>query len=545
MIFLIGIVSAVTCCERTTGGAWCQNVDDESECNVGVNPITGNPYRSIDAFCDATSYCKPGTCVDQQEGTCMPNTPQIVCEGKYGYWSDKPRSELPQCQLGCCLIGDQAAFVTQVSCNRMSSSYGLTVDYRGDISNEIDCLMSASPRAKGACVYTKDYAKTCELTTKEECQSKQQTSTSLDVTFHEGYLCSAQTLETICGKSRQTRCEGDDVYFVDTCGNLANIYDSSRINDENYWTYIQEPTCTPASNPGNTGSATCGDCDFYSGSMCQKKKAGESVVAGDYLCRDLDCVDYNGEYSGDGHPKHGESWCETDNSPGGTHYRLLCYNGEVSTEICDTTRQKICSEKIVDEATEFYTGNCKVNLWQDCVAQNNSDDCGDENVRDCEWQTFERTNGHGVYSFTSEGLKEGGSTSGEDGTCVPKYAPGFERDGSDDTVGGEMCGMASSICYVLMKKAAGPFGPTWRCEQQGDPLVSGYLNNCSCLEKRDVTNLEDLEVNSEWAEGLNNQICTRLGDCGVKKNVIDKWGDEDNPLEMATTIVVEAQESEE
>jgi hypothetical protein len=506
-IFLIGTVNAIVCCERTNSGAWCQNVVLGGDCATGNNPLTGQPYRKIAAYCEATSYCKPGTCINNQEGTCMSNTPEIVCEGNYGFWSDKPKEEIPQCKLGCCLIGDQAAFVTQVGCNRLSSLYGLEVNYRTDIDNEFECLVSANPGVKGACVYTANYIKTCELTTKKECQDKQKSSASTDVKFHEGYLCSANELGTICAKSQQTKCEGDDVYFVDTCGNLANLYDSSKINDELYWTKIQEPTCTSTSNPGNKDSAKCGDCDYYSGSMCQEKKTGDSVDYGNYLCKDLDCKDYRGAYSGSStgiatassYPKHGESWCATDakkgneNHPGSVYYRLLCYNGEVSVEICDTTRQKICAQK-KDEESGFFTGNCKVNIWQDCSSQTTKEACEDVNARDCKWITEKAGTGGGNYYFTEEGMKNDEENKG---ACAPKYNPGFERDGSNNAIGGETCGIANAICYVKMEK--GLLDAKWKCTQ-----------NCSCLD-------------SNWEKGLN-KICSSLGDCGSNTNLIGKNG---------------------
>ncbi len=515
-IFLIGNTAAVTCCEKTTAGAWCQNVNDESQCATGTNPLTGEPYRKISAFCDATSYCRPGTCINNQEGTCI-SSPQIVCEGNYGFWSDKTKDQLPQCQLGCCLVGDQAAFVTQVSCNRFASLYGLEVNYRTDVNNELSCLASANPTVKGACVYTKDYVKTCEIATKQECQNKQKTSASSDFEFHEGYLCSAQELETVCAKSQKTRCEGDDVYFVDTCGNLANIYDSSKVDNENYWTFIQDPVCSDSGNPGNKNSPNCGDCDYFSGSMCQEKAVGDSVNYGDFLCKDLDCTNYRGAYSGsptgtataNNFPQHGETWCANDatdgneNSPGATYYRLLCYNGDVTVEICDTTRQKICAEEKDEESGRFF-GNCKVNVWQDCTAQTTKEDCENENVRDCVWvqedggqkisEIYGGISEPHYYYFSKEGLKNDKEGMG---ACVPKYSPGFARDGSNTAIGGEMCNQATTVCKVKEEKGL---------------LDSGYhcVDNCYCKD-------------SEWVESLNN-ICSQLGDCGSSVNYIGTEG---------------------
>lgn len=549
-ILLIGIASAV-CCERTLTGAWCQNVDDEAQCNVGVNPfsIDGHPYRSVSAFCEATSYCRPGTCVNNRDGICMPNTAKIVCDQNHGSWIDKPMSEIAQCKQGCCLMGESAAFTTQIACNRMSSLYGLTVSYRADLSSESECLANANPSAKGACVYTKDLVKTCEMMTKKECGDKKRSSSVYGVEFHEGLLCSAPKLETICdsscvdsgfGITCQTKCNGDDVYFVDTCGNFANVYNANMVDaatSENYWTYIagaiEEVQVDVGDGEGNANSAVFGDCDYYSGTMCKEKKVGDILhggqLYGNYFCKDLDCRDYDGSYSGENtYPHHGESWCATDsgggyesggemqegydvagNNPGDTHYRLICYNGEVTTEICDTTRQKICAETNLDSTGgSFMVGNCKTNLWQSCTAQTSRENCegvAAQQLRDCRWISSD-------YEFSKKGLITTGDVNG---VCVPKYAPGFERDGNNKVNGGEICSLANSFCDVKMERGM-VFGKEVTCNPN-DPFSKN--NNCSCLDEYDG------EEGYVWRDTLAG-ICVQLGDCGGKVNYLDRNGDE-------------------
>ena len=126
VVFMLTFLSAEIsyCCEKTTDGAWCQNApQDKCDSTFRTNPTS----------CEATSYCKLGTCVDSQEGTCMENTPQRVCETSNGVWNETTADEIPRCQLGCCLIGDQAAFVTQTRCKRLSVIYSLPIDFRTDI----------------------------------------------------------------------------------------------------------------------------------------------------------------------------------------------------------------------------------------------------------------------------------------------------------------------------------------------------------------------------------------------------------------------------
>ena len=534
-IFLIGIVSAsATCCEKTTGAnpAWCQNVNDATQCN--------SAFRSISSPCESTSFCKLGTCINQQDGTCIPST-QTICEGNNGFWSSSQQDSLPQCQLGCCLIGDGASFVTQVACNKQISDYAITGTFNANINDEQTCLAMANPQSQGACVYTKqDYTKTCELTTKQVCQDKAKSSASSNVTFHDGYLCSAQELQDGCGKSTQTQCDDKgDVRFVDTCGNLANIYDSSKVNDENYWTHIQAPNCTPTNNPGNKDSATCGACDYYSGSMCKEKKAGDFINAGTLIgnnfCKNLDCVDYRGPYginksTATNYPRHGETWCATDsgtgyqlgltisgtgdnlNAPGNNQFRLTCYNGEVTNSLCDSTRQEICSENYttLNDSHKYYEANCKANLWQDCWNQTTQSDCEDINSRDCVWM------GSNGYSFSGSGLIK----TGVSGLCVPKYSPGFDRDPSNQVLGGASCQIASSTCYVMMVKIG--TSDKWTCKPNEDSgLFNGFksfTNNCSCVGGE---NNNDNGV----AWGIQqNKICTQMGDCGNKTNYIGSFG---------------------
>src|SRR3990167_7856396 len=119
--------SSNVCCEKTMSGAWCQNTQ-EGQCDPA--------FRKTPTSCEATSFCKPGCCIDSQEGLCMENTPQKVCESSSGTWVDDEECNVPQCNLGCCILGDQASFVTLTRCKKLSSFYGLTTNFRKDINSE-------------------------------------------------------------------------------------------------------------------------------------------------------------------------------------------------------------------------------------------------------------------------------------------------------------------------------------------------------------------------------------------------------------------------
>jgi len=501
-IFLISVISAI-CCEKTKAGAWCQDVIDETECDTSAD------LRAVPTSCEATSYCSLGCCYNSQQGTCTENTPQKVCEQpgddvSGGVWSKESKEcDIPQCSLGCCLIGEQAAFVTQTRCKRLASAYGLEISFRTDIQSEIECIANAYPSVKGACVFEKEFEKTCLFLTKKECLDL--ASSDSNVEFHEGFLCSAPELATNCGPTEQTKCvEGrDEVYFVDSCGNLANVYDASKWNNKLYWTHVAgtkdgvEVNCVYGA--GNAGSKTCGNCDYYLGSTCKaydrNKDGPRGNLQGDNICRDLACYEGNtkiadhGEtwcatvsYATEGEPKiiEGENWDPSTlkyNFPGSRHFRLVCYNGDVTVEPCADYRQEICLQSSIGtEQYAFSTAACIVNMWQDCVAQDNAQDCNNIDRRDCKW---------------------------DNSKCVPDYAPGFDfwnTEGDAESI----CSLGSDVCKV-----------TYIEEYEGIKTEKDCEDNCECMPGE--------SGHDDWLEGMENR-CMALGDCGSKTNYLGVEG---------------------
>jgi hypothetical protein len=118
----------------------------------------------------------------------------------------------------------------------------------------------------------------------------------------------------------------------------------------------------------------------------------------------------------------------------------------------------------------------------------------DANLRDCNWV---EQNG---YYFSDSGLKnEAGSLI--KGVCVPKYQPGFNRDGTNNVIGGDSCALAGSICYVKMQK---PIGGQWDCNK------NDIGSNCSCVLGANG----NYDGGATWAAGLNS--CTQR-DYGTKR----------------------------
>src|SRR3989344_2193887 len=233
---VVGKLESTVCCEKTNSGLFCQNVPQE-DCAADA--------KSLPTACESTAFCNPGYCFDSNEGTCLDGVPQMVCNENNGIWNkEKPA----QCELGCCVLGDQASFVTLTRCKKLSGFLGLKTNYNAGIGDEVQCLLTATAEEKGACVYMDnpaDAQPTCKFVKKSECtsslgsssgssESEEETAQEENITdggetqlapgevkFYPGTLCSAEEIGTECGPSEQTTClpGKEEVYFVDTCGN--------------------------------------------------------------------------------------------------------------------------------------------------------------------------------------------------------------------------------------------------------------------------------------------------------------------------------------
>jgi len=442
---------ATVCCEKTTSGFWCQNAPS-SECDKN--------FREAPTSCEATSYCKQGVCYDSNEGICADKTPQVVCNNNNGLWAEKSP---PQCELGCCVLGDQAAFVTLVRCKKLSAFLGLKTNFKQQIKDEVSCIMSVKSQEKGACVYDFEFERLCKLTTREECERA--TNKSLkDAQFFPGKLCSAEELGTKCGPTRQTTCVPgkDEVYFVDSCGNPANIYDASKLNDKEYWTNIKDKTEACGAAKSNVNSKTCGNCDYLLGSYCRAAEKKNMPTYGEYICADLNCYNtQNGK-----NYRHGESWCvfnDKENSVGARYYKHICINGEEVLEQCADFKQQVCEESKIGD---FSQAACIVNRWQDCIFQNRTEDCENTDKRDCKWLN---------------------------GKCVPKIAPGLNFWGGQEATG--VCNQANKVCKITKEKS----------------LISGTKESGPCADIK------------SWLKAQLD-YCSSLGDCGVKINWVGNPG---------------------
>ncbi|MAG38335.1 hypothetical protein CMI45_03040 [Candidatus Pacearchaeota archaeon] len=480
---IVSTSDVTVCCEKTQSGLYCQNAPIE-ECSSEVNPNTNEFYKQAPTNCESTSFCREGTCVDSIEGTCSGNTPELVCNNDGGVWF---LEEPAQCSLGCCVLGDQAAFVTLTRCKALSADLGLQTNYRNDIQDETQCVLSVAGQEKGACVFDFEFERTCRFTTRSICSQGIDTTgvegtSTISGEFYPDRLCTDEELGTNCGPTENTICVPgkDEVYFVDTCGNAGNVYDAAKTfnRDSEYWANVKTKAESCGADSDNANDVDCGNCNYLLGSFCRDaSKENANPRMGDYICADLNCQDTsNGEDY-----KHGESWCINsdigtvdlgDNSVGSRFFRHLCINGEEVVESCDDFRQQTCVEDEIETSLgTFSQAACVVNRWQECFVQDDKEDCENTDRRDCLWK-------EGKFDVVTLNKSQ------KKGVCVPSNSPGFKFWEGEETL--SICAQGNAQCIVTFEKSL-----------FGDEECS---DNCECLK-------------DSW-EKDHAELCSALGDCG-------------------------------
>ncbi len=304
-----GLVSAQSLalwtCQSNVNGSACQEYPSttcNSVCTTNCFPGMRNNFVA----------CNLGTCFDPVIGTCSSGTPKFLCEQQLGQWSANSPT---QCNRECCLINPngnggaaQAQFTTEQQCNYLGQSLGTQISFV-QVQGEVECLLKASSQERGACVleFLPELQKyNCETTTQSDCITS-------GGDFYSGQLCTHPSLNTKCERTQNTKCfeELDGVYYIDSCNNRANIYDSSKLNDVSYWSNIipiTQSCLVGATGTSITNQASCGNCNYLLGSICgTPQRADIPASYGSYICRDLSCVDEWGDER-----QNGESWCAFD-----------------------------------------------------------------------------------------------------------------------------------------------------------------------------------------------------------------------------------------
>jgi len=491
-----GVDAANVCCEKTKGGQFCEYVD-QSQCAADSKVAAAN--------CEFTSFCKLGCGFDLSDGRCYKNTPYSYALSKDQTFGDNPSCNLPQCDVGCCILGTEASLATQTRCKVETAKYpDLQMVFKPEIKDELTCLNAARSQDKGACKISNDE---CKYTTRVECNLPAATDFN-GTGFFKDIYCSDQRLGTSCtpsnpdldGEGERKGClsNEEDVYYFDSCGNPEDVAEN---------------------------------CDYVTGTLCGEKD-------GKYSCLPLDC-DVLGE---DFKPvdkfvkenpwnpnkiKNGESWCESDSGflgggedkstkdnrvgfgrdiPGSRYYNRLCVNNKIFTEPCKDFRQERCVSTVPGSGeeinnVEYHEAKCRPNRYQDCNSCNdktkylNEDDmitcCDNTNIRDCSWQS---------------GNKK----------CVLDVPPGSKFWAGE---GSDKCAIANNECDVviyvsgLSKYISPSLGKDTNTILRGVLTLSipdsavRIIAGKNCLSK-------------DYIIAMNN-LCRAQGDCGADFNVIN------------------------
>jgi hypothetical protein len=481
LVFAPIIVSAdgEMCCLNLVNGYTCEEVT-ANQCSSELLPLNS---------CDVVPECKKGTCV--VGGSCFEGRTKYSCNREGGVWDPRPKSDVEingkfLCKIGCCFYGNDADLMTGTECDLFGTETGYDTRFDPSITENNLCVSQANLNNEGACLYERDSGLlTCRRSIKGDCIND-----SSYVDFKADRLCTDPTLGANCAPSSTTNVcgPGGKVYFTDTCGNRANVYDETMFPKNNledtgtptqirdYWTYMINPS-ESCSYDGTTGCGNCEEVDYdqtVGASICRSfSEARENEVNGnmdppiygDYVCASLSCsydTNGDGQIQKDEIYKNGEEWCaETEgtlwhiqkkpeenkflndneekrvrlelekynkyNVPGSRYTLLTCVDGNVYPTPCADFRGEVCMEFTRDNS--FREAACVKNNWKDCLDVTKQDEC-EESIF-CQWipgYRFDRaevTRIEGSYSYVRNFA--------EQGSCIPLFSPGFQFWGTDNS----------------------------------------------------------------------------------------------------------------
>ena len=430
-------------------------------------------------------------------GICQERATRNECELKGGKWFDDPAGNVVECMKACCVVGDEAVpLITSRECAKIGEIRGITTSYKPEVKNELSCWALGRTKVEGACVFENPEEKRCRFLTKGECIGN-------SGQFYEGVLCTNPDLEMNYKKQASTKCvEGkDEIYWFDSEGNKENIYDANKARSWNNGNILSKEKSCDIGDSSNSlkNQKTCGNCDRLFGSVCGQKTSSEKLSDSsiDAVCRDMRCVDKNGNKR-----ENGESWCEYQgaigtekgtagfkrsvDTPGSSHFKASCVDGEVQVNGCADYRNEICAEERNKrtDGEEISSSACITNLWQLCLNYNTevkgtgvelqeSVDKRNEKCAKNPLCILKRVDAADSFKFD---------------LCAPKYAPGFDL--KKNAEGGELsCAFANQKCTVVFVKEIGGW----------EPKV-----NEGCLKEG-------------FAQQMND-LCMSLGDCGASVN---------------------------
>jgi len=107
LLVLPSIKAEVGCCENTTLGFLCQEVD-RTECNPA--------YQFSQYTCENTDFCKTGCCVS--DAGCAVTTGSL-CQGENAtFLEGNSECTIDDCAMVCCIIGTEAIVMPQARCEK-------------------------------------------------------------------------------------------------------------------------------------------------------------------------------------------------------------------------------------------------------------------------------------------------------------------------------------------------------------------------------------------------------------------------------------------
>ncbi len=559
-LILISFVSAFNvCCEKTKANEYCLYTD-ESNC------AAGSKVASI--TCEQTSFCKVGCCYSSDEGRCFKNVPKAECNSMYGNtWDTDENCGIQQCSKGCCIIGNEAFFVTQVRCKAETSLYpNVTMTFDENILTEQECIAKSRAEDKGCCVSGTE----CSFTMRGSCTTAAavQVGNETGDGFYPGMLCSNDKLKCDCAKQQKTGClpGQDEVFWFDSCGNQENIYNADKVSSyNNGYVLSKEQSCKSKT----VNDPNCGNCDYSTGTLCGPAK-NVNMKFGEFTCRDVNCnTVYKDDVSSNSgtKKKNGESWCIYDTFPGhardavgSRHFRHICVNGEEMVEPCRDFREEICVQGIMHNEPaktafesfgvtgDYVEAACRDSRWEDCFACNSQRSCGgdcsgkgadccvkkcceDVAVRDC--------------FFLKAGIAVGIT-----GVCVPDVPPGFafwnrepEQLSSTTKTGTgqklatklsseETSSKTTTPTGAAVSTAAGTSTITGVGGGSGSSVCTQANQECTVSWHRGgmsrIFAVDDWEcvknchcTEHSWIVA-GNTLCKSMGDCGAYFNILGK-----------------------
>lgn len=471
IFFVVNVFAIDWCCIEDNSGLSCQNYDAtaiDDSCSL-ENQLTG-------VSCESSDLCDIGCCVS--DSSCSPGTYKRDCNEN---WIDDPAcSSQAQCIEGCCIIEGQSntAMTIESQCNQMANLFGSTYEFNPTIGEQ-ECSQRGNPNAEGACLV--DDTGGCQFTTYETCQR----ITSDQGEFYQDYLCSHPDLNTNCEKQNYTSClDGkDEVYWFDSCGNVENIYNSDKVASWNEGRVLEKRnSCSLNLDLSNAGS--CGNCDYIEGSLCGVKRINDvQPDEGEYICRDLSCIDEEGNIR-----TNGEAWCDYPGSvedgkaiPGTRHILKKCIDGEVRDEFCADRRAEVCIQGEDDNGKNY--ASCQENRWQECIELNTLD-------------------GKTIYSNMKD-LKENLELCEENPHCFISRADLVDNEAYKQQLGFVTC------------------SPKW---PPGFDL-SSESGKQTAEEVCELGSMEMRSRNQHWVDSLND-MCVSLGDCGGYVNMLGVYTDD-------------------